>query len=203
MGSTALSSASEPSSLLFRKVFAVLANSCGAIGEAALADLLSADSGNSGCDALKSKPFLSLLLSFLREAPLMPHEAFQAVRCLRSLLVSSKEVELAMDEMSAIDVVSSACEAGVEFRHEALGRECVELMAASEGMLNFFEKEDRTDGRAQSGSAVSFYTLSLRTNGHTNTYILLHIEPSSIIIRTFDRKKMISFKFCSYELHKY
>merc|ERR1719191_1935124 len=112
----ALSSASEPSSLLFRKVFAVLANSCGAIGEAALADLLS--TGGSG-NALKSKPFLSLLLSFLREAPLMPHEAFQAVRCLRSLLVSSKEVELAMDEMSAIDVVSSACEAGVEFRHEA------------------------------------------------------------------------------------
>lgn len=111
-----------PSSLLSRKVFAVLANSCGAIGEAALADLLSA-----GDSALKSKQFLSLILSSLRDAPLMPHEAFHASRCLRSLLVSS-EVELAMNEMSAIDVVLSAHSAGVEFRHEALGRECSEIM---------------------------------------------------------------------------
>lgn len=110
------------SSLLSRKVFAVLANSCGAVGEAALADLLSA-----GGSALKSKQFLSLLLSFLRDAPLMPHEAFHASRCLRSLLVSS-EVELAVNEMSAIDVVLSAHSAGVEFRHEALGRECSEIM---------------------------------------------------------------------------
>jgi len=112
---------SSHSSILRRKVLAVLANSCEAISKTDLADILSTNDND-----LKTRSFLSLLLSSLQEASIRPHDAFQAVRCLRYLLVS-KEVESVMIEMSAMDVISSACSAGFNC-HEALEKESNELM---------------------------------------------------------------------------
>lgn len=106
---------------LRQKVFAVLANSCEAIGKPELAAILSTDDND-----LKTRSFLCILLSSLREAPLKPHDAFQAVRCLRYLLIS-KEVEIAMIEMSAIEVISSARAAGSNC-HGALESESRKLM---------------------------------------------------------------------------
>ena len=114
----------EPShsSILRRKILTVLANSCEAISKADLADILSTNDSD-----LKTRSFLSLLLSSLEEASIRPHDAFQAVRCLRYLLVS-KEVESVMIEMSAMEVISSACNAGFNC-HEALEQESNKLMA--------------------------------------------------------------------------
>ncbi|MGK3757271.1 MAG: hypothetical protein ACI8RD_009585 [Bacillariaceae sp.] len=113
---------SQYSCLLRRKVLAVLANSFEAISTVELAAILSTNDN----DLIKTRSFLSSLLSSLQNASILPHDAYQAVRCLRYLLIS-KEVETAMIQMSVIDVISSACSNGCNF-HEGLEQESNKLM---------------------------------------------------------------------------
>jgi len=104
-----------------RKILQVLANACEAISSSDLATILSTtDTG------LKQRSFVSFLVSSLNEASKRPHEAFQAARCLRCLLVS-KEVEGLLVEMSAIDAVSSANSVGISC-HQELEQESFKLM---------------------------------------------------------------------------
>lgn len=107
--------------VLRRKILAVVANACAALTPSDLADILSANDHD-----LKARSFLDILLSFLSNAQGRPHDAYQAARCLQSLLIS-KEVEEAMTEMSAFEVVSSACNVGCR-SHQALEMESRKLM---------------------------------------------------------------------------
>lgn len=104
-----------------RRIMEVLANSCEAINNIDLATILSTNQ-----HYLKTRAFLSLLLSSMDDASLRPHDAFHAARCMRRLLVS-KEVESLLIEMSAIDVISSARSVGVQC-HEQLEQESFKLM---------------------------------------------------------------------------
>lgn len=104
-----------------RKILEILANSCEAIGNNELATILSTNDHD-----LKTRSFVSFLISSLNEASIRPHDAFQAARCLRCLLIS-KEVERLLVEMSAIDVVASAHSVGVNC-HEKLEQESFKLM---------------------------------------------------------------------------
>lgn len=104
-----------------RKILEVLANSCEAISASDLAGILSTNEHD-----LKTRSFLSFLLSSLREASIRPHDAFQAARCMRCLLIS-KEVESSLVEMSAIDAISSARNVGLN-SHQALEQESYKLM---------------------------------------------------------------------------
>jgi hypothetical protein len=113
---------SQSSCLLRRMVLTVLANSFEAISTVELAAILSTNDN----DLIKTRSFLSSLLSSLQNSSIMPHDAYQAVRCLRYLLIS-KEVETAMIEMSAIDVILSACSNGCNC-HEGLEQESNKLM---------------------------------------------------------------------------
>lgn len=114
-------------SILCRKVLQVLANSCEAINKCDLADILSTTNHD-----LKSRSFLSLLLTSLHEASSRPHDAFQAARCMRCLLVS-KEVESLLVEMSVFDAISSAHNVGLTF-HQDLERESNQLMGKLQGV---------------------------------------------------------------------
>jgi hypothetical protein len=100
------------STTVCRKVLEIVANSCEAISKTDLAGILSTN----GQD-LKTRSFISLLMYFLNEASARPHDAFQAARCVRSLLIS-EEVETLLVEMSAIDVISSAHSVGQSFHLE-------------------------------------------------------------------------------------
>merc|ERR1711862_800050 len=82
---------------------------------------------------LKSRSFLSLLLTSLHEASSRPHDAFQAARCMRCLLVS-KEVESLLVEMSVFDAISSAHNVGLTF-HQDLERESNQLMGKLQCLL--------------------------------------------------------------------
>lgn len=110
------------SSILRRNILGVVASSFEAISESDLTEVLSME-GN----GLIARPFLSSLLSCVQEAISKPHDAFEAVRCLRYLL-TSKDVEAAMMEMSAMDVISSARSAGINC-HQGLELESNKLMA--------------------------------------------------------------------------
>lgn len=114
-------------SILCRKILQVLANSCEAINKCDLADILSTTNHD-----LKSRSFLSLLLTSLHEASSRPHDAFQAARCMRCLLVS-KEVESLLVEMSVFDAISSAHNVGLTF-HQDLERESNQLMGKLQGV---------------------------------------------------------------------
>lgn len=114
-------SETAPPSVLRRKVLGILANACAALGQADLAEILSVHDNE-----LKNRSFLSVLLASLRDASSEPHDAYQAVRCLQSLVVS-KEVEDAMFEMRAMELVESACDAGTS-QHKALENESQKLM---------------------------------------------------------------------------
>jgi hypothetical protein len=109
------------SSTVCRKILEILANSCEAISKSDLAGIISANDHD-----LKTRSFLSLLLSSLDEASTRPHDAFQAARCMRSLLIS-EDVENLLIEMSAIDVISSALSVGLTF-HLKLEQESNKLM---------------------------------------------------------------------------
>jgi len=115
----------RPSSVLgsrcHRKVLEILANSCEAISASDLAGILSTNEHD-----LKTRSFLSFLLSSLREASIRPHDAFQAARCMRCLLIS-KEVESSLVEMSAIDAILSARNVG-QNSHQELEQESYKLM---------------------------------------------------------------------------
>jgi len=104
-----------------RRILEVLANSCEAISNSDLATILSTNDHD-----LKTSSFLAFLLSSMEEASIRPHDAFQAARCIRRLLIS-KEVESLLIEMSAIDVISSARSVGVEC-HEQLEQESFKLI---------------------------------------------------------------------------
>jgi hypothetical protein len=67
-----------------------------------------------------------MLLAALQDATDRPHDAYQAARCLRSLLVC-KDVESIMLEMSAVEVVEFARKAGSS-SHNALEEEAHKLM---------------------------------------------------------------------------
>jgi hypothetical protein len=108
-------------SILCRKILKILANSFEALSKLDLAGILSANDHD-----LKTRSFLSLLLSFLHEASIRPHDAFQAARCMGYLLVS-EEVESLLVEMSVMDVIKSARSAGFD-SHEELEQESNKLM---------------------------------------------------------------------------
>ena len=108
-------------STLCRKILEILANSCEAVSESDLQGILSTNNHD-----LKTRLFLSFLLSSLHEASTCPHDAFQAARCMRCLLIS-KEVENLLVEMSAIDAISSARNVGLNF-HEELEQESHKLI---------------------------------------------------------------------------
>lgn len=118
---------SRNSSVLPRKILRVIANSCEAIGKSDLEVVLSANDND-----LKTKSFLSLLLSTIQGAPSKPHNAFEAVRCLGHLLIS-EIVESAMVEINAIDVISSARSAGFAC-HQGLEQESNKLMLRLENV---------------------------------------------------------------------
>jgi len=109
------------SSTVCRKVLEILANSCEAISKTDLAGILSTNDHD-----LKTRSFICFLMSFLDEASTRPHDAFQAARCMRSLLIS-EEVENLLVEMSAIDVISTARSVGLSF-HLELEQESNKLM---------------------------------------------------------------------------
>lgn len=113
----------EPSyrSTQCRRILEILANSCEEMSNSDLATILSTND-----HSLKTRSFLSSLLSSLDEASTRPHDAFQAARCMRRLLIS-KEVENLLIEMSAIDAISSARSVGVKC-HEQLEQESFKLM---------------------------------------------------------------------------
>eukprot|EP00536_Pseudo-nitzschia_multiseries_P003324 jgi/Psemu1/301905/fgenesh1_kg.51_\ len=90
------------SSILRRKIFGVIANCCEAVSTSDLAEILSTSDNH-----LKSRSFLSFLLASMQDASAKPHDAFEAARCLRLLLVS-KEVEVVLAEMSATQVIETA-----------------------------------------------------------------------------------------------
>jgi len=89
-----------------RRAMTVVANALSALAESGRLDSLL-----SGCGELKSESFICSLVETLREASTSPHDATQAARCIRHLL-TSKEVEAVLIEMSAISVVSDACTSG-------------------------------------------------------------------------------------------
>lgn len=107
--------------ILRRKVLEVLANSFEAINETDFREILS----RNGRD-LKTKSFLTLLVSCLREAHARPHDAVQATRCMRYLLVA-KEVENSLVEMCVVDDILSIRNKGLTF-NDALEEESQELM---------------------------------------------------------------------------
>lgn len=104
-----------------RRILEILANSCEAMSNSDLATILSTND-----HGLKTRPFLCSLLSSLNEASTRPHDAFQAARCMRRLLIS-KEVESLLIELGAIDIISSARSVGVKC-HEQLEQESFKLM---------------------------------------------------------------------------
>lgn len=104
-----------------RKILEVLANSFEAISISDLAKILSTNDHD-----LKARSFVSFLISSLDEASIRPHDAFQAARCMRRLLVS-KEVESLLVEMSAMDAISSARSVGLNC-HEQLEQESFKLL---------------------------------------------------------------------------
>lgn len=109
------------SHILRRKALAVLANACAGLEQADLAQILATNDHD-----LKTRSFLDMLVSTLRDAAGRPHDAVLAARCLKSLLVS-KEVEETIVEMSAMEVASSAYSAGCH-SHELLETESKYLM---------------------------------------------------------------------------
>lgn len=108
-------------SILCRKILEILANSCEAIGKSDLEGILSTSDHD-----LKTRSFLSILLSSMDEAQSRPHDAYQAARCMRYLLVC-EDVESTLIDMSAMDAISSARDVGCTL-HKGLEQESFELM---------------------------------------------------------------------------
>jgi hypothetical protein len=95
------------STIMKRRALTVLANALCALSESNDLKIVL------GCTReLKSESLLASLVSTLRESSSCPHEASQAARCMQYLL-SAREVEALLVEMSAIGAVSSACTVGV------------------------------------------------------------------------------------------
>merc|ERR1712241_637540 len=110
---------SNPSSLLLvrRKVLTILANSLEAVSSTK--DEVT-DDKDGNMDRIQSRSFLALLLSCLQRddedatsssACLLPNDAYQAVRCLRYLLLKKEKVvaTVLIEEMNATDVLSNFC----------------------------------------------------------------------------------------------
>jgi len=115
------SNPSSSSSLLLvrRKVLTILANSLEAVSSAK--DEVT-DDADGNMDRIQSRSFLALLLSCLQRddeddvlsssACLLPNDAYQAVRCLRYLLLKKEVVVVAtllIEEMNATDILSNLC----------------------------------------------------------------------------------------------
>ena len=93
-------------SIMKRRAMTVVANALSALAESGRLDSLLSE-----CRELKSESFICSLVDTLREASTLPHDATQAARCIRHLL-TSKEVEAVLIEMSVDSVVSDACRSG-------------------------------------------------------------------------------------------
>ena len=93
-------------SIMKRRAMTVVANALSCLAESGRLDSLL-----SQCGEIKSESFICSLVDTLREASTSPHDATQAARCIQHLL-TSKEVEAVLIEMSAISVVSDACTSG-------------------------------------------------------------------------------------------
>jgi len=107
--------------LLRRKVLTVLANSLEAVNSNTITTTTVDDSPTNNNDLAiilktNNNSFLSVLLSTIQETSTRPHDAFQAVRCLRYLLlVGGSEVDIITAMMkinsNALDIISlyAAC----------------------------------------------------------------------------------------------
>lgn len=96
----------EHMNLMKRRAMTVVANALCALGESGdLNDVLrhSAD--------LQSETFICCLVDTLRDAAASPHEATQAARCMQHLM-TVKQVETILMEMSVTAIVSDACTHG-------------------------------------------------------------------------------------------
>jgi len=69
------------------------------------------------CTDLKSQAFICCLVETLREFRGSPHEATQAARCIQHLM-TDKQVESLLQDMSVASIVSDACDYGAT--HSAL-----------------------------------------------------------------------------------
>lgn len=103
-----------------RRALAVLANALCALSDAKELEVVLG-----GNPELKSETLVSALLSALRESTTQPHEATQAARCIKHLMIA-REVESHLVELSAIEVIHTACRDGA-CRFSSLERECQEL----------------------------------------------------------------------------
>lgn len=93
-------------SVMKRRAITVVANALSALAESGELHNVLAD-----CSALKSESFICCLVDTLREASTSPHDATQAARCIQHLL-TAKDVESFLIEMSVISIVSEACTLG-------------------------------------------------------------------------------------------
>jgi len=125
---------SSSSDLVRRKVLTVLANSLEAISgstEEEFERILATNEQEGTAELIQGRAFLSLLLHCLHDAPSRPHEAYQAVRCLRYLVTmpSTHEhvTDLLLHEMQGRDVLR-AQHGFVQCHHAGLERESALLL---------------------------------------------------------------------------
>jgi len=108
-----LRTSQSSSILLRRKVLTVLANSFEAINSTTIGgespDTLSTND-NDLTIIKTNKSLLSVLLSTLQETPIRPHDTFQAVRCLRYLLLMNRSLTTWKGEAAAEVVITAMME---------------------------------------------------------------------------------------------
>lgn len=130
-----------PTKLVRRKVLTILANSFDAISGSTEQefDTILSKNENGTSDLIKSKSFLSLLLTCIEEAAVCPHDAYQAVRCLRYLVTieSTKEkVSALVHEMNGMDVILRSNGLFADCYHDGLERESTVLIAQLEKSIH-------------------------------------------------------------------
>merc|ERR1711935_180158 len=133
---SAAAAAPSSSNLVRRKVLTILANSFDAISGSTEEefDTILSKNENGTSDLIKSKSFLSLLLTCIEEAAACPHDAYQAVRCLRYLVTisSTKEtVSSLIREMNGMDVIIGS-NGFADCFHDGLERESNVLISQLE-----------------------------------------------------------------------
>lgn len=121
---------SHSASLLRRKVLAVLANSCEAMRIGSGCNDEPASEGVP--DFVISSSLRTLLLRTMREARIRPHDALQAARCARYLLVPRLGGEGGIEKEESLNAMLetvSVCRDAARDRHAALENETDQLFA--------------------------------------------------------------------------
>jgi hypothetical protein len=106
--------------LMKRKALTILANSLCALSESGdLNDCL-------GCSSdLKTRSFVSALISSVRDSSLCPHNAGHAARCMQYIAIA-RDVQDLLADLGALSAASSACAVGA-CRSLSLERESKKL----------------------------------------------------------------------------